>query len=100
MKNNTVLFLGGNSDIAISTAKVFAKNGYNLQLAARSAQDLETIISDIKIRFNVNVSYYHLDILKTNDFNSFIESLDRLPDIIICCVGLMGNQSIDETNFF
>ena len=99
MKNKTVLFLGGNSDIAISTAKVFAKEGYNLQLAARSAQDLEIIISDIKIRFNVNVDYYYLDILKTNNFDTFIESLDRLPDIIICCVGLMGSQSIDEKDF-
>ena len=99
MKNKTVLFLGGNSDIAISTAKVFAKNGYNLQLAARSVQDLETIISDIKIRFNVNVEYFYLDILKTNNFDNFIESLDELPDIIICCVGLMGSESIDQTNF-
>ena len=99
MKNKTVLLLGGNSDIAISTAKVFAKNGYNLQLTYRSIQDLETVVSDIKIRFNVDVRYYRLDILKTNDFNSFIKSLDRLPDVIICCVGLMGNQGVDETNF-
>lgn len=98
MKHKTVLLVGGSSDIGIATARVFAKSGYNIQLAARSSDNLKNLISDMKIRFNINAKFYNLDILKTAKFDHFINNLDVLPDITICCVGLLGNQKLDEKN--
>lgn len=99
MKSKTVLILGGNSDIGIALARIYAKSGYNLQLAARSSDNINITIADIKIRFNVNIKFYNLDILKTSKFDHFINTLEVLPDITICCVGLLGEQRADQKNF-
>ena len=55
-KNKTILIIGAKSDIALAVAKKFASKGYNLQLAARNSSELEVIVSDLKIRYKINVS--------------------------------------------
>ena len=42
MSKNTVLILGAKSDIAMSTAHCFARAGYDLQLAAREVENLDS----------------------------------------------------------
>jgi len=88
----TLLIIGATSDIAVSAAHQFASNGYNLQLAARNKDDLDSMITDLKIRHRVNVSAFQLDILDYESFEQFIDSLTPLPDAILCAVGLLGDQ--------
>mgnify|MGYP006172415941 FL=1 len=95
-KNKTILIIGAKSDIALAVAKKFASEGYNLQLAARNSSELDVVVSDLKIRYKVNVSTYELDILKYETFADVIDSLDSLPDIALCAVGILGNQKDDE----
>ena len=48
MKNNkTVLITGATSGIGLACAKIFAKNNYNLFLAARGLEKLEIIKIEI-----------------------------------------------------
>lgn len=98
-KNETMLIIGAKSDIAIAVAKKFASEGYNLQLAARNSSELDAVVSDLKIRYEINVSNYEVDILKYETFSDFIDSLGCLPDIALCAVGILGNQRDDEKNF-
>ena len=95
-KNKTILIIGAKSDIAFAVAKKFASEGYNLQLASRNSLKLERLVSDLKIRYEINVSNYELDILKYETFREFIDSLDCNPDIALCAVGILGNQIDDE----
>ena len=97
-KNKTILIIGAKSDIALAVAKKFASEGYNLQLAARNSSELDAMVSDFKIRYEINVSIHELDILKYDTFPRFIESLDFLPDIALCAVGILGSQIYDEKN--
>ena len=97
-QNKTILIIGAKSDIALAVAKKFASKGYNLQLAARNSSELEVIVSDLKIRYKINVSKYELDILKYKTFTKFINSLDCIPNIAFLAVGILGNQKIDENN--
>ena len=97
-KNKTILIIGAKSDIALSVAKKFASEGYNLQMASRNSPDLEVIVSDLEIRYKIKVSNYELDILKYKTFRNFINSLDCLPDIAFLAVGILGNQKRDENN--
>jgi len=93
MKNNkTILIIGATSDIAIAVAYRFALHGYNLQLAARNTDDLNPIVTDIKIKYGVDVFLHQLDILNYAYFPTFISSLNTLPDTAICAVGLLGDQ--------
>ena len=97
-KNKTILIIGAKSDIALAVAKKFASKGFNLQLAARNSSELGVIVSDLKIRYKINVSNYELDILKYRTFGKFINSLDCLPEIAFLAVGILGNQKSDENN--
>jgi len=98
-KNKTILIIGAKSDIAVAVAHKFASEGYNLQLAARNSSELDEVVSDLKIRHEINVSAYELDILEYETFSDFIDSLGCLPDIALCAVGILGNQTDDEKSF-
>ncbi len=98
MKKKSVLILGALSDIAKSIAKKYAENGYSLHLAARSIADLEKHSSDLKIRYNIEIDIYELDVLKTESHNNFIQNLKEIPSILICAIGLLGQQKDNENN--
>ena len=98
MKNKSVLILGALSDIAKSIAKRYGEDGYDLHLAARKIDDLKLHSTDLKIRYNINIDIYELDILKTETHKNFIENLKEIPSIVICAIGLLGNQKENENN--
>ncbi len=98
MKNNSVLILGALSDIAKSLAQKYGQNGYNLHLAARKIDDLKLHSTDLKIRYNIDINIYELDLLKTETHKNFIKNLKEIPSIIICAVGLLGEQKENENN--
>ncbi len=95
-KDKTILIMGAKSDIALAVAHKFASEGYNLQLAARNSSDLDDVSKDLQITYKVNVSQYELDILNHKAFPAFVNSLNILPDIAFCAVGVLGNQKDDE----
>ena len=98
MKKKSVLILGALSDIAKSIAQKYGENGYNLHLAARKIDDLELHSTDLKIRYNVNVNIYRFDLLKTETHKDFIKNLEEIPPILICAVGLLGQQKNGEND--
>ena len=57
-----VLIIGAKSDIAKEVARVYAKNGYDLYLAARNSDSLNDLSTDIKLRSNVDVKLKEFDI--------------------------------------
>ena len=96
MSEKTVLILGARSDIAMSTACFFAKAGYNMQLAARKVNSLNQYKSDLEQKYQINVTLHEFDALKINSHVHFANSLPKLPNIIVCAVGSMGEQKKNE----
>ena len=96
MKGETLLVLGAKSDIGIAVAHKFAKEGYDIQLAARNSETLKLDCSDIKIRYNVDATFHELDALNLNSHKNFFSSLPKLPSIAISAVGMLGNQQENE----
>ena len=94
----SILILGGASDIGLAIARYFAFNGYDIKLAARQSEKLRSNISDFRIRYNSKVTIYEFDVLKTSTHKNFVDNLLEFPDIVLCCVGYMGNQVINETD--
>jgi len=88
----TVLILGATSDIGRALASKFASNSYNIQLAARSIQDLISIRSDIKIRFGVECDCYAFNAEEFYSHELFWKSLSARPDISIVVFGNMFEQ--------
>ena len=96
MKN--ILILGANSDIAKATAHEYASNGYNIILASRNSVRLNDFVHDLSIRSGMDVKSLEFDVLDIDHHQSFIRSLECLPDGVISAVGYLGTQENSETN--
>ena len=79
MKRETLLVLGARSDIGIALAHRFAKEGFDIQLAARNSESLKNDCSDLKIRYNVKASSYEFDALDFKNHEKFIQNLSTFP---------------------
>lgn len=96
MSRGPVLILGARSDIGLAVAHEFAAEGYDLQLALRRPETLESARADLQLRHNVSVSLHVFDALATGSHAEFIDALPALPEIAICVVGLLGDQIESE----
>lgn len=95
----TVLLLGATSDIGQALAEKYAKEGHNIVLAGRNMEHMEHISSDIKIRHEVKVEYYHFDALDYASHQKFYDELPGTPDIAICIFGYLGDQEKAQTDW-
>lgn len=94
----TLLVVGASSDIAEATARRFAAAGYALQLAGRDETALGAIAADLKLRHRVTVAVHRCDVTEAKDRAALLASLPVLPDVIVCAVGLLGDQRLNETD--
>lgn len=89
----TALVIGATSDIGRAVARRLADSGYRMQLAARNPAWLEREARDIRVRCGVAVTEYHCDVLQDGGGSSLLDELDPLPHIVVCVVGLLGDQT-------
>ncbi|MET0635096.1 MAG: SDR family oxidoreductase [Chitinophagaceae bacterium] len=90
----TVLILGATSDIGFAIAKKFASAGYAVQLAGRRTDQLESLKSDLEIRYEIPVGIYRFDVADSASHDLFYRSLPVRPDITVCVVGYMSDNEI------
>lgn len=88
----TALLLGAASDMAIAIAEEFASHGYNIQLAARNANRLMPLQSDLAIKYNSRVSIHEFDALAFDTHEPFFKELNPKPDVTICVFGYLGEN--------
>ncbi len=96
---STVLIIGAKSDIAKAIAREYAKQGYDLYLAARHSMTLTTFAADIRLRYNRRVKCIELDILDYPAHERFFAALDEKPAGAISVVGLLGDQINAQHDF-
>src|SRR4051794_7205021 len=94
--DKTLLILGGTSDIARATARVFAGSGWRVKLADRNLPELQREADDIAARSGLSVTIHKLDIIETQSFAEFVNTLPCLPDVVISVIGILGDQARAE----
>jgi len=94
-----VLIIGAKSDIAKATAREYAKNGYDLYLAARNVDELTEFAKDIVTRTQKDVQLVELDTLDYENHKVFYDNLDEKPLGVISAVGYLGNQEKAQSDF-
>ena len=93
---NSILVIGGNSDIGYATAKVFAQNKYNIHLVSRNISQLEIKKKEIEDLYKVECKITSLDILNKENVNRYFDEYLESPNIILIAVGYM---EVDEKNY-
>lgn len=94
----SVLILGAGSDIGMATARAYAAEGHPIQLAARRPDMLEAAANDLTLRHGVTVTCHAFDVLDTDNHTAFVDALPALPEVVVCAVGLMRDQTEGERN--
>lgn len=94
-----ILIVGAKSDIAKATAREYAKQGYDLYLAARDTNDLEAFAKDITVRTQQTVKTIKLDILDYPNHQHFYNGFEEKPVGVITAVGYLGDQEKAQSNF-
>jgi decaprenylphospho-beta-D-erythro-pentofuranosid-2-ulose 2-reductase len=95
----SILILGAGSDIGIALANAAAKIGCPLLLAARELSTLEANAERLRSKYHTEVEVLYFDALKTDSHKEFLDQLGNLPTIVICLVGLLGDQATAERSF-
>jgi short-subunit dehydrogenase len=94
-----ILIIGATSAIAQETAKFFAKDGAEFFLVARSAEKLEDIRNDLKVRGAKRAETFLLDIADLDRHQEMIEAaIDTLGglDTVLIAHGTLGDQKLCE----
>jgi len=94
-----ILIIGAKSDIAKATAREYAKNGFDIYLAARHSKDLEDFANDINVRTQRDVKLLDLDILEYESHQRFYSNIDEKPLGVITAVGYLGEQKNAQIDF-
>ena len=92
-RHKTALVMGATSDIGRAIARQLAHRGYALQLAARDPVRLEREVEDLQVHTGSAVTSLYWDALRDGGGASFLDTLDPLPDVAVCVVGLLGDQA-------
>jgi short-subunit dehydrogenase len=93
----SVVVLGATSPIARATAQAFARAGWNVLLAGRDREEIETLAADLRVRGGGEVWTLDLD---ATDFASHAEFVERCCEIVgdglegvLLCIGNMPPQA-------
>jgi short-subunit dehydrogenase len=99
MSKPYALILGAKSDIAQALAHEYAKNGYNLYLAARDSQTLQADVQDLAIRHNAEAHTMDFDAMKYATHADFYHTLSPKPSVVIVVFGIMYDQKEAEKDW-
>ena len=94
-----MLILGANSDIGRALAHEYARNGYEILLAARKSERLEPDVSDLRIKYQATAEALEFDAVEYQSHKGFVDGLRILPDSVICVFGLMTDQEEAENDW-
>jgi decaprenylphospho-beta-D-erythro-pentofuranosid-2-ulose 2-reductase len=96
---SNLLVLGATSDVAQALAHRFAAHGFNIVLAARETDRLASVMSDLEIRYNVQVHTVEFNALNYDDHVRFYDDLPEKPDVVACVFGYLGSQDVAQADF-
>lgn len=97
-KGCRVLILGATSGIAQSLVREFAQRGFELILASRDMEELETIAADARVRFGAKSQILAFDATDFASHPQFWRDCGEV-DGVVCCFGLMPPQSEAEKDW-
>ena len=90
-----VLILGATSAIARHVAAAFARHGHALFLAGRDAAEIERLVQDLQLRFEVDVAGGNFDAEDYASHAGFLhEVLERMGELhgVVVAFGYLGKQ--------
>lgn len=95
-ENERFLIVGATSDLARAIAHELANRGSALVLAARDAEEVEAIASDLRLRHRVDVITVPFDASPDADDDALFD--DAALTGVVVCHGYLGSQETAQTD--
>ena len=96
----TVLILGATSAMARAVAGEFARRGYDLILAGRDPGELDSLATDLAVRYGVKAEGRTFDALALETHSVFVEACRKTSDDslegAVLFLGYLGDQSVAQ----
>ena len=90
----TALITGASAGIGEATARMLAREGYNLILTARRQERLEALRKELGAAYGIEVGIHAFDICDREAVAQFVSTLEELPiDVLINNAGLAAGLS-------
>ena len=99
MSKAWLLVLGANSDIAVATARKFAKEGWNIYLASRDMVNLTKEAANLRLRYGVEAKESFFDAIDFASHLAFYVALEPKPTGVIVAFGFLGDQQAAQKEF-
>ncbi|NMC68202.1 MAG: SDR family NAD(P)-dependent oxidoreductase [Spirochaetales bacterium] len=90
LTNKKALITGASSGIGYETAKLFAQNNVNLLLFSRNIDKIKNDIEEWKIKYNIKIEAFQVDVQNLSIVNNVFEKLDSYWDDIDFLVNNAG----------
>ena len=97
-KGCRVLLLGATSGIARSLVHEFARRGFELILAGRDLDEMETIAADSRVRYGTVSQILPFSALDYSSHSAFWASCGEVDGVVVC-FGVMPPQDQAETDW-
>ena len=98
-----ILLIGASSAMAQELSRKLCQRGCQLILAGRNADDLESIGTDLRIRYQSTVHIEIFDALDFSEHENFVQRclglFDQHLDGVIICYGCMHPQEQSQTDW-
>lgn len=95
------LIVGASSGLGREIAYEFGKNSKDIILISRNINDLQSLKSDIQIKYNINVEVFELDLSKLNDVKNFISKnpnlLEKIEGVLFPIGMMIDNDTIKNS---
>lgn len=97
LRGRKVLITGASKGIGAAAAEVFAEEGCDLLLAARSAEVLETLAADLRARFQIDARALATDIRDAGQLAALAEAA-RDVDVLINNAGDIPGGTLEQVD--
>ena len=94
----SLLLLGASSDIGRAIAERYARDGWSVTLAGRSAGEVEREAADLRVKTRAEVGVRTFDVTQIDHFAAFADGLGVLPDMVVSVIGAMGDQTVSQAD--
>lgn len=91
--NRCVFVTGGVKNSGAGIVEKFAKEGWDVFIGSRSAEDAEKYAEKIREKYGVNAKGYGMKVFDENDVNRIFDDIRKngyLLDCLVCCAANLG----------
>lgn len=95
-----VLIIGASSGIGRESAHVFAQEGHNVICSSRDKEELEYLVSDLKLRYDCKAYAVSVDLTQLSKINSYVVEIYKIVQTLDCVVVTVGTMPGDQEHYY